>query len=412
MTQDETARSWVSLADLDNGLMAAARSDLDRLREIRRTLHRKPEIGLDTVETQAVIVGELTELGLSPVLGRSLASVNAWIPGDATGPVTLLRADMDALPIQERTELAYASRHPGVMHACGHDLHVASLLGAARLLVTRQNQLPGPVLLMFQPGEEGYDGARRMIAEGLLDGLDSARVRALALHVWTRHPTGSVHIRSGPMMASNDNFHITIVGRGGHGSAPHLATDPIAVAAQVVTSLYASMAREVAASDRAVLSVCQIDGGTAQNVIPDVAQMIGTCRTLSRERRAAMAEMIERVASNVAAAHGARAVVEMQSIVPVTVNDEQVAARLGRVAGTIVGGENVHTLPAAEMSAEDFAFVLEQVPGCLAWVGARSPCGPDSEHPGIHSDSVVFDEDAIAVAAAVFAAFTLSETHS
>lgn len=389
------------------GMPCASEETIDTMVTLRRAIHRHPEVGLATRNTQGLIVEALEAIGLSPVLTETLDGVFAWIAPEKKGITTVLRADMDALPIQEQTNLAFSSANPGVMHACGHDLHVASLVGAAQLIVEKQHELPGPVLLVFQPGEEGHHGARSMLSEGVLDGLDGANARALALHVWTRHSTGTFHVRSGPVMASNDNFAITVQGRGGHASAPHLALDPITVAAQLVISLQSAVSREVPAADPAVLTVCQFNAGTAENVIPDTARVFATCRTLSPERRAAMLELVDRVARGVTAAHGATAMVDHAPVVPVTVNDPVATTQFWHVATRIGGVDSVREMPNAEMGAEDFAYFLERVPGCFAWVGARPPESSANGYPDIHSDRVIFDEDAMPIAAAVYAGFAL-----
>ena len=230
-----------------------------------------------------MVADSLRGLGLEPRLGRATSSVTAVIEGGRPGPTILLRADMDALPLQEDTGLDFASEIDGAMHACGHDTHVAMLLGAARLLVERREQLAGNVLLMFQPGEEGYHGARVMLDEGLLDGADVTR--AVALHIGTRYAAGTIALRAGPLLASGDRIVATVRGRGGHASAPHLALDPITVAAELILALQTAVTRRVDVFDPAVVTISRISGGTTNNIIPESVELEGTIRTVSAGTR-------------------------------------------------------------------------------------------------------------------------------
>ena len=292
----------------DTDLRSAAEAILPLVIDVRRRLHRQPEIGLQLPITQAVVMEELQALGLEPRPGGTTTSVTAVIEGGRPGPTTLLRADMDALPLEEDTGLDFTSEVPGAMHACGHDTHVAMLLGAARLLVERREAMAGRVLLMFQPGEEGRHGARFMLEEGLLeDGPHGAGgvTRALALHISTRYPADTIALRAGAMLASADAIRGTVRGRGGHASAPHLALDPIPVAAELILALQAAVTRRVDVFDPAVLTIAHIEGGTTNNIIPASVLFEGTIRTVSRATRELMADLVHQVAAGVAAAHGA-----------------------------------------------------------------------------------------------------------
>ncbi len=251
---------------------------------LRRRIHACPEIGLDLPITQAAVLEALDGLGLEVRTGEATTSVVALLQGDRPGPTTLLRADMDALPMPEDTGLDFASRFDGTMHACGHDAHVAMLVGAARLLIARRSQLAGQVLLMFQPGEEGHGGARVMLDEGLL--LDHGPVdRAFAIHITPSLPTGQVACRAGTMLAACDEFRIIVVGKGGHASMPHEAVDPVPVACQIVTAAQSMVTRVVPAFDPAVVTVTRIQAGTAFNVIPESVVCDGTVRSVSDETR-------------------------------------------------------------------------------------------------------------------------------
>jgi amidohydrolase len=396
---------------VEKDLLAAAQRVLADAIEIRRRIHRQPEIGLQLPNTQAVVIEELERMGLEPRLGESTSSVTALIEGGRPGPTILLRGDMDALPLQEITDLDFASEIPGAMHACGHDTHVAMLLGAARLLVERRSELPGRVLLMFQPGEEGYAGARFMLEDGLLDVPTDADfgpvTGAFAVHISTRYATRTINLRPGPEMASADVLIIRVRGRGGHASAPHLAVDPIVVAAEIIVALQTMVTRTIDPFDPAVLTIANVIAGTTNNIIPETAFMKGTIRAVSEKTRATVAGLARRVAEGIASAHGASAEVEIEPGYPVTINDPAFAAFVSTVAEDLLGSEAVTPLPAPIMGAEDFSYVLQRVPGAMAFLGARLP-GLDAETaPQNHSDRVVFDEDALPVGIAVYAAVAL-----
>ena len=384
---------------------SAAETILPGVIEIRRRIHRRPEIGLQLPETQAVVAESLRELGLAPRLGHATSSVTAVIEGARPGATILLRADMDALPLREDTDLDFTSEIDGAMHACGHDTHVAMLLGAARLLVERREQLAGNVLLMFQPGEEGYHGARVMLDEGLLDGADVAR--AVALHIGTRYAAGSIALRSGPLLASGDRIVATVRGRGGHASAPHLALDPITVAAELVLALQVAVTRRVDVFDPAVVTISRISGGTTNNIIPESVELEGTIRTVSAETRASTAALVRQVALGIAAAHGATIEFEIEPGYPVTYNDADVVAWVRGLAVELAGEDAIDDLAAPIMGAEDFSYVLERVPGMMAFLGARPATEDPATAPQNHSNHVVFDEPTMALGVAFYAAAAL-----
>jgi len=389
-------------------LLPAAREILPAIVDIRRRLHRRPEIGLALPETQALIAADLKGLGLKPSLGRSLGSVTTVIEGQRPGPTTLLRADMDALPLAEDTGLEFASEVPGAMHACGHDTHVAMLLGAARLIIDRRAELAGRVLLMFQPGEEGYHGARLMLQEGLLEtGTADPVTGAFAIHIGTRYESGTINFRAGAQLASGDTIRITVHGRGGHASAPHLAVDPIAIAAHIIIALQTLVTRGVDAFDPAVITIANLAAGTTTNVIPETAFMQGTMRTVSAEQRAAVKERLRTVVEGVAGAFGATADLDIEPGYPVTVNDPSFGEVIREAATGLIGEERVKMMPAPIMGSEDFSYILEQVPGAIVFLGA-TPAGVDPRTvPQNHSNRVVFDEQAMAVGAALYASMAL-----
>ena len=381
---------------------------MPELVEVRRRLHRRPEIGLDLPATQAVVVEELQRMGLVPRVGRTVSSVTAVIEGTQPGPTLVLRGDMDGLPLLEETGLDFSSEIPGTMHACGHDTHVAMLLGGARLLAARRDQLAGRVLLMFQPGEEGFAGARFMLDEGMLD-LPAAEAAnaAFAIHISTTYPTGTLNLRPGPEMASADFIRLTIRGRGGHASAPHTTLDPMPVAAEIVLALQSMVTRRVNVFDPAVVTIAHIRGGTTNNIIPETVFLEGTIRAVSETTRATVHAGIRQVVAGICAAHGAVGELEIEAGYPVTVNAPTFTAFVTSVGVELAGTEAVIPMPAPIMGAEDFSYVLQRVPGAMVFLGARPPEEDPDTAPGNHSNRVVFHEPAMAVGAAMYAAVAL-----
>ncbi len=376
--------------------------------ELRRALHRHPEIGNDLPVTRETVLTALEGLPLELHLHETTSGIVAVLDGGLPGPAILLRGDMDGLPMPEDTGLPFASEVHGAMHACGHDLHTAMLVGAARLLSGLRDQLPGRVVFMFQPGEEGNHGAQIMLDEGLLDVVDPAPSGAFAIHVTTRHVTGTIHHRPGPLMASADEVYLTITGRGGHASAPFLAHDPIPVAAEIVLAVETALTRRINVLDPAVVTFARMMAGTTHNVIPETAELSGTIRALSEETRTQVHEMIERVATNVAAAHGVEAHVRIKTGYPVTVNDDAFSQLVTSVAADLVGEDAVTELPFPLMGAEDWSYVLQQVPGAMAFLGACPTELVPGEAPNNHSNRVRFDEEAMATGIALFAAVAIA----
>ena len=397
-------------ATLPHPFLAQATELLPDIVALRRRLHRRPEIGLALPETQAAVADQLRTLGLEPVLGQHVGWVAALIDGDLPGPAVLLRADMDGLPLREDTGLEFASEIEGAMHACGHDTHVAMLVGGARILLAQRARLAGRVLLMFQPGEEGYHGARYMLEDGLLElAAPSAVSGAFAIHISTKYAAGTVNVRSGPLLAAGDVIRMTVRGRGGHASAPHMALDPIAAAAQIIVALQTAVTRRVDVFDPAVVTIARIEGGTTNNIIPESVYLEGTIRTVSAEQRAFVRDLVRSVAEATAAACGAAVDLELEAGYPVTVNDTDAVALAREVAVELVGPEAVIDLAAPIMGAEDFSYVLQQVPGSMAFLGARPPGEDPETAPANHSNLVVFDEPSMAVGAALYAGVALRQ---
>jgi amidohydrolase len=385
-------------------LVADAERILPDLVAIRRTLHEHPEVGLQLPWTSSAVAEAVRALGLEPSLGRSVGSVVATIEGDLPGPTVLLRADMDGLPLHEDTGLSFASTVAGTMHACGHDTHMTMLLGGARLLLERRATLRGRVLLMFQPGEEGYHGAREMLHEGLLDAAPGPFVGAFAIHITTSYRSGVVALRPGALLAAGDTIRMHVIGRGGHASAPHRALDPIAVAGELLVSLQTMITRRIDAFDPAVLTIAHIEGGTTSNVIPESVLLEGTMRTVSAETRELARAEVRRVVEGVAATTGASIELELIPGYPVTSNDPSVAALVADVAAELGGADAVLEMPAPIMGSEDFSYVLDEVPGAMAFLGACPPDIDPASAPANHSNLVVFDEPAMAMGAALYAA--------
>jgi len=385
-------------------LEAEARSLLPDAVALRRRIHERPELGLDNPHTRDAILEALDGLGLEIQQSQRTSGVVALLRGGRPGRTLLLRADTDALPLDEDTGLPFASREAGRMHACGHDAHVAMLAASARLLAARRGELAGNLKLVFQPGEEGLGGARVLIEEGLLSD-DPAVDAAFALHVDPMRPAGCVASRPGPLLAAADVFVIDVVGKGGHASMPHHAVDPIPVACELVGALQSLVTRRVDAFDPAVLSVAKIAAGSAFNVIPERAQLLGTLRTVSRKTRERMHVHLARVAEHVAAAHETTAEVRILPGYPVTTNDTGFLGLAREVACGLVGEERWVDMHAPVMGAEDFSYVLESVPGAMVFLGARPG---DADPAPLHSNRMVLDEGALATGIALHAAVALA----
>ena len=387
---------------------AAGEDVLEGVVELRRAIHADPEIGLDCARTTAKIKAALSGLPLEYREGPSTSGLVAILRGGGdNGRAVLLRGDMDALPMEEETGLPFASRNPGAMHACGHDAHSAMLVGAARALCARRESLPGTVVFMFQPGEEGYHGARFMIEDGLINDVLPGRRpdAAFALHIWPNLPRGTVASRPGPLLASADTLSATIIGKGGHAAMPHESLDPIPVACEIVMALQAHVARTVPVTDPAVLSITKISAGTAHNIVPGAAELLGTLRTLSEATRQRLHGSFERIVKHIAAAHGLTAEARVDSGYPVTMNDARAVELARRCAGAVGSETSWLELPAPVMGAEDFAYVLREIPGAMAFLGVGAEGSDAATNPPLHNTRMTIDEAMMAKGVALHCAF-------
>ncbi len=389
---------------MKNELLAHARELLPEAVDLRREIHRHPELGLELPRTRETVLQALGGLGLEIETSERTSAVVATLQGARPGRCLLLRGDMDALPMPEDTGLEYASREEGRMHACGHDAHTAMLALAARLLARERKRLPGTVKFFFQPGEEGFFGAKLALDEGLLE-RGRAPDACFAIHVDPRYPSGRIRVRPGPLLAAADFFELEIAGRGGHGSMPHDALDPIPVACEIVQALQTFVTRRIDVFDPVVLSVTKIEAGTTNNVIPETARLIGTVRSTSQRARERAHDGLRRIAERVAAAHELEARLELRPGYPVTENDAGFTDFTRRVLGEHLGPGALLDMPAPLMGAEDFSYLLQRWPGAMVFLGV-SPRGEQPGEPN-HSNRMRLDEQAMAHGIAAHAAMAL-----
>ena len=391
-------------------VLVRARALGDDLAALRHDLHAHPEVGLDLPRTQGVLLDALSGLGYESTTGSGCTSVTAVLRGgapslagvaDAERPTVLLRADMDALPVGEQVDVPSRSTVDGAMHACGHDLHMAGLVGAARLLAEQVDDLPGDVVLMLQPGEEGYDGASVMIAEGVLDAAGRRPDAAWAAHVFSSTgPRGTVSTRPGPLMASSNVLDVVVRGAGGHGSAPERAADPVPALCEMVLGLQARVTRSVSPFDPAVLTVGQVRAGTANNIIPETASLAGTIRCFDPAVLDRLEAEVLRYCRGVGAAHGLEVEATLTRAYPVTVNDAGAVDVAGAVVAGVLGADRFERLEHPITGSEDFSRVLDAVPGAMVFVAA-SPYDDDAAKPDNHSPLAAFDDAVLPDVAAV-----------
>jgi hippurate hydrolase len=389
-------------------LLTDAAGFSDDLAGLRHDLHREPEVGLDLPRTQEKILAALDGLPIEITTGTALSSVVGVLRGGGTGPAVLLRADMDALPVAEPSGVAFASDTDGRMHACGHDLHVAMLVGAARLLTARRAELAGDVVFMFQPGEEGRRGAAYMIDEGVLDAAGARPVAAYALHVASALlPGGWFATRPGPMMAGADVFEVTVRGRGGHASQPHLSKDPIPAACEMVLALQTYVTRAFDIFDPVVVTVGSFHAGTVDNVIPGEVRFQASIRSFSAESHAKVKDGVVEVVRGVAAAHGLTVETNFSMSYPVTVNHAVEAEFAAARVTELFGADRLMRLPAPLAVAEDFSFILNEVPGAFLFLGACPPDRDPATAPFNHSPDAAFDDNVLPSGAALLADLAL-----
>jgi hippurate hydrolase len=381
-------------------LLDAARKLQPDVTALRRAIHAEPELGLDNAATRGKVLAALAGLPLEIAQHAKSSGVVATLRGAKPGRRILLRADTDALPMPEDNDLPFRSQRPNTMHACGHDAHTAMLAGAVRVLAAHRHAFEGEVVFMFQPGEEGYAGARVMLDEGMpeTDG-------AFAIHITPLIPSGMIGTRSGALLASADFFTITMKGKGGHGSMPHDCRDPIPAAGEFTTAIQTFVTREIPVADPVVITVTRIVGGTTTNVIPETVELQGTIRALSERSRAKAHAGLERVAKGIAAAHGVEAIVQLNAGYPVTVNDAKFEDFSRGVARDLLGERGVLEFEAPVMGAEDFSYVLQRTPGAMVFLGLR-PQDPSLAAP-CHSNRMQIDEDGMAYGVALHAAVAL-----
>src|SRR5262245_39167917 len=390
-------------------LLDEARKLLPEVVRLRREIHRHPEVGLTLPHTQGAIIDALGDLNLQITTGKQLSSVVAVLEGASAGRTVLLRADMDALKIREATGLDFASEINGAMHACGHDSHTAMLVGAARLLAMHRGDIAGRIIFAFQPGEEGYAGARLMIEEGLLDRYGTPD-GAFAIHITPRHPSGAIFSRPGPVMAGAGTFRITIKGQAGHPAEPHNAIDPIPIASEIVLALQTYVTRRIKVFEPAVVTVTAIQAGSHDlGAIPEEATLTGTIRAVSEETRLHLFGSVRDLAIKIVSAHEAEAEVRVDAGYPPVVNNPDVVEVIGKVSRELFGKDHFRLLPTPIMPSADFSYILQRVRGAMAFLGAR-PENLDTVAE-VHSPQMILNEDAMAVGMALHASVALHLLH-
>ncbi len=389
---------------LDDLLRTDAEALAPELTDLRHRLHRHPEIGLQLPRTQQTLLAELDGLGLETSPGRELTSITAVLRGGVgTGATVLLRGDMDALPVTEASGVDFASEVPGAMHACGHDLHMAMLVGAARLLGAHRDALRGDVVFMFQPGEEGWDGAGAMLAEDVLDAAGPRVDAAYGMHVMSsKYPRAVFATRPGTLMAASAWLEVTVRGSGGHGSTPHLGRDPVTAAAEMVTGLQTLVTRRFDVFDPVVVTVGSMHAGTKRNIIPDDAHFDATVRTFSAQAQERARELMPQLCRRIAEAYGLEADVTFHDEYPVTVNDAAHAAFAEGVVREVFGDSGFVPMASPQAGSEDFSRVLAAVPGCYLFLGA-TPTADHLSAPTNHSPRAAFTDEVLPMGALLHA---------
>lgn len=372
-------------------IMQQAEAVKEDITAIRRQIHQNPELSGHEFATSRMISRQLEEIGVEVEKSERAVGVVGVLKGNLPGKTIALRADMDALPLNEDTGLPYSSQNQGVAHACGHDIHTAVLLGCAKILSKSKHTLKGNIKFIFQPAEEKLSGAQQMIETGV---LENPKVDAiLALHCWPELPAGTIGLKKGAFMASSDSLDIVVKGRSGHAAHPHKSIDPIVISGYVLAALQTIIAREVAPLDAAVITIGKINGGTAHNIIAASVEMAGTVRTISAELRVKMPQMIERLVTKTAESMNGEATVTYRFGTPPVINNNALLDLVEQAAAATIGKDNITYLETASMGGEDFAFYLEKVPGAIFRLGTANE-SPESRL-ALHNPKLIFDEQAI-----------------
>jgi amidohydrolase len=392
---------------MTQSILEQAQSMLPELQSLRRKLHQIPEFGLELPNTLKVILDEISPLG-EITLGKSITSAVLHIKGDLPGPTVLLRADMDALAVIEDTGVPYASTN-GFMHACGHDLHMAMGVGAAKILASRKSELKGEVIIFFQPGEEGHHGADVMIEEQALMVSGSKPIRAYGLHVFSSYPVGMMGSRSGPLMASAGDLLVTVTGSGGHGSMPWLSKDPISVLNEIMSSLQTMVTKRFSAFDPVIVNIGWVRAGdtATTNVIPETASFGATVRVFSEENATKLKQYTQELVDSIATGFGLSATVEFTRATKVLINDSQAISSVEKVTSELFGASRYINLPTPIAGGEDFASIVSEVPGAFVFMGA---CPPGTDHTTAatnHSNKAVFDDSVLGDGAALLASLAV-----
>lgn len=383
----------------------------DQLVRLRRELHADPELGLELPRTQRRVLDALDGLPLEVSTGSRLSSVTAVLRGRRPGPTVLLRGDMDALPVTEDVDVPYRSPHPERMHACGHDLHTAGLVGAATLLAAHRDELVGNVIFMFQPGEEGDGGAHLMIDEGVLDAAGDRPVAAYGLHVLASPlPLGLFTARPGPMMSAADDLTVRVIGQGGHGSMPYTTRDPVPAICEMVTALQTFVTRSFDVFDPVILTVGNLHAGTLRNVIPGEAHFDATVRSFSDATHAKLTQEVPRVVRGIAAAHGLDVQVDYRDLYPATINDAAEYAFVAETITDVYGEQRFMQTPFPIPGSEDFSYVLRAVPGAFLFLGACPQDRDAATAPSNHAPQAAFDDRVLPDAAALLATLAVRRT--
>jgi hippurate hydrolase len=392
----------MSQANALQPLLAAGQRMESELVDFRRDLHRNPELSMQESETAAKVADRLRAIGFEIKTGVGGHGIVAELSGGKPGKTIALRADMDALPIEEESGVPFASERPGVMHACGHDAHTTMLLGAARILAERKDEINGSVRFLFQSAEEINRGARLMIEEGALDGVDEI----YGLHNLPTLAVGKVATRYGSLMGSVDRFEISLTGKGGHGAIPDQSIDPVVAASAIVMGLQTAVSREISPFDPVVVTVGSVQAGDTYNVIPHRASMVGTIRTFSPRVQSTMQERITRIAGQIAEAYRCKAEVDYVEMTPVLVSADDCVAHVERTVEAVIGADN-RIEAAPTLAGEDFSLYLQNVPGCFFWLGSGPLEGAEHAY-GLHHPKFRIEEDCLPLGASLLAAVALN----